>query len=45
MESPWIDVSIPEANLHDHVFQQLPKCGKKIALIDGVTEKEYSYIQ
>ena len=27
VESPWVDVSIPEANLHDHIFQQFPKYG------------------
>ena len=35
-------------NIHEffavmHVFQKFPKYGKKVALIDGVTGREYSY--
>ena len=40
---PYEDTVIPETSLYDHVFQHFPKYGKKIALIDGVTGREYSY--
>ena len=33
----------PETNLYNHIFQHFPKYGKKTALIDGVTGREYSY--
>ena len=40
---PYDDVNIPETDLYNHVFQHFPKYGKKTALIDGVTGREYSY--
>ena len=40
---PYDDVVIPKTRFYDHVFQNFPKYGKKIALIDGVTGREYSY--
>ena len=43
IKSPCIDVSLPETNLYSHIFQHFPKYGKKTALIDGVTGREYSY--
>ena len=43
VKSPCVDVSIPETNLYSHLFQRFPKYGKKTALIDGVTGREYSY--
>ena len=43
IESPCINVPLPETNLYSHVFKQFPKYGKKTALIDGVTGREYSY--
>ena len=43
IKSPWTDVSIPEANLYNHIFNRFPKYGRKTALIDGVTGREYSY--
>ncbi|XP_065902859.1 probable 4-coumarate--CoA ligase 3 isoform X2 [Dysidea avara] len=43
VRSPFKPVPIPEINLYSHVFQYFPKYGKKTALIDGVTGREYSY--
>ena len=43
VHSPHVNVPLPETNLYNHVFQQFPKYDKKIALIDGVTGREYSY--
>ena len=43
VKSPCVDVSIPETNLCSHLLQRFPKYGKKVALIDGVTGREYSY--
>ena len=43
VQSPCGNVPLPESNLYNHVFQQFPKYGKKVALIDGVTGREYSY--
>ena len=40
---PYGDTFIPESDIYSHVFQQFPKLGKKIALIDGITGREYSY--
>ncbi|XP_065907529.1 probable 4-coumarate--CoA ligase 3 isoform X2 [Dysidea avara] len=43
VRSPFKTVPIPETNFYSHVFQHFPKYGKKTALIDGVTGREYSY--
>ena len=43
VKCPYKDTDIPEINFYSHVFQQFPKYGKKVALIDGVTGREYSY--
>ena len=43
VKCPYGDTVIPETNLYSHVFQHFPKYGKKTALIDGVTGREYSY--
>ena len=43
VKCPYVDTYIPETNFYSHVFQHFPKYGKKIALIDGVTGREYSY--
>ena len=37
---PYEDTAIPEKNFYSHIFQPH---GKKTALIDGVTGREYSY--
>ena len=43
VKCPYEDTYIPETNFYSHVFQHFPKYGKKVALIDGVTGREYSY--
>ena len=43
VQSPCTDVPLPEADLYSHVFRHYPKYGKKVALVDGVTGREYSY--
>ena len=43
IKCPYEDTYIPETNFYNHVFQHFPKYGKKVALIDGVTGREYSY--
>ena len=43
LSCPYGDTEIPDANFYNHVFQHFPKYGKKTALIDGVTGREYSY--
>ena len=43
VKSPFSPVPIPETGLYSYVFQHFPKYGKKTALIDGVTGREYSY--
>ena len=40
---PYEEAFIPETDIYSHVFQHFPKYGKKTALIDGVTGREYSY--
>ena len=43
MKCPYEDTYIPESSFYNHIFQHFPKYGKKTALIDGVTGREYSY--
>jgi len=43
VKSPYEAVPIPETNFYSHVFQHFSKYGKKTALVDGVTGREYSY--
>ena len=43
VKCPFEDTIIPETNFYSHIFQHFPKYGKKIALIDGITGREYSY--
>lgn len=43
VKCPYEDTYIPDTNFYSHVFQHFPKYGKKTALIDGVTGREYSY--
>ena len=43
VQSPCIDVPLPETSLYSHVFQHFSKYGEKIALVDGITGREYSY--
>ena len=34
---------IPGIDIYTHVFQKFPEHDRKIAIIDGVTGREYSY--
>ena len=43
VQSPCTDIPLPETSLYSHVFQHFPKYGEKIALVDGITGREYSY--
>ena len=43
VKCPYEDTYIPESSFYNHVFQHFSKYGKTIALIDGVTGREYSY--
>ena len=43
VKCPYGDTYIPESSFYSHIFQHFPKYGKKTALIDGVTGREYSY--
>ena len=43
IKSPWTEVSIPETNIYTHIFNRFSKYSRNIALIDGVTGREYSY--
>ena len=47
VRSPCVSVPFPAeaSSLYSHVFQQFPKHGKKIALVDGVSGREYSYAE
>jgi len=43
VKCPYEDVVIPKTSFYNHVFQHFPKYGNRIALIDGITGREYSY--
>ena len=43
VRSPYPDVTIPDCSLYHHVFSQSDKHGTKVAIVDGVTGREYSY--
>jgi len=43
VKCPYKDVVIPKTSFYNHVFQHFPKYGKNIALIDGITGREYTY--
>ena len=43
VRSPYPDFAIPECGLYDHVFSQVDKHRRKIAIVDGITGREYSY--
>ena len=45
VRSPYPDVTIPECSLYDHVFSKVDQYGQKVAIVDGVTGREYSYSQ
>ena len=43
VRSPYPDATIPDCSLYHHVFSQSDKHGTKVAIVDGVTGREYSY--
>ena len=45
VRSPYPDVTIPECSLYEHVFSKVDQYGQKVAIVDGVTGREYSYSQ
>ena len=45
VRSPYPDVTIPECSLYDHVFSKVDQYGQKVAIVNGVTGREYSYSQ
>ena len=45
VKSPLQDVTIPETNLYNHVFQDASIFGNKIAIVNGETGREYSFAE
>ena len=45
VKSPLPDVHIPETNLYNHVFRDAASFGRKIAIINGETGREYSFAE
>ena len=45
VRSPLPDVHIPETNLYNHVFRDAASLGKKIAIVNGETGREYSFAE
>ena len=45
VKSPLLDVTIPETNLYNHVFQDASMFGNKIAIVNGETGREYSFAE
>ena len=45
VKSPLLDVTIPETNLYNHVFQYASIFGNKIAIVNGETGREYSFAE
>ena len=43
VRSPHPDVIIPEDSVYQHVFSRIGANGKKVAIVDGVTGREYTY--
>ena len=41
--SPFETVSYPEVNLYSHVFKEVLKHGSKVAIIDGLSGREYTF--
>ena len=42
VKSPFPNVHIPETNLYNHIFRDAASLGKKIAIVNGETGREYS---
>ena len=45
VKSPLPDVRVPEINLYNHVFRDAALFGKKIAIVNGETGREYSFAE
>ena len=45
VRSPLPDVHIPETNLYNHVFRDAASFGKKVAIVNGETGREYSFAE
>ena len=43
VSSPFLSVPYPKISLYKQVFKDFAKYGSRIAFVDGVTAKEYSY--
>ena len=41
--SPLPAIDLPTSTLYEHVYRDFPKHGPKIALVDGMTGREFSY--
>ena len=45
VRSPYPDANIPECSVYHHVFSQIDNHGKKTAIVDSITGREYSYTE
>ena len=45
VRSPFPDVQIPETNLYNYIFQASTSLTQKIAIINGETGREYSFLE
>ena len=43
--SPIQDVEIPEVPLYEYLFEKLNSHGDKVALVEGASERSYTYEQ
>ena len=43
VRSPYPNVQVPNASLYSHVFRDFDKFGRKIALVNGETGREFSF--
>ena len=45
IRSPFPDVHIPETNLYNYIFQDITSFAQKIAIINGETGREHSFLE
>ena len=45
VRSPFPDVLIPKINLYDYIFQNSASLAQKIAVVNGETGREYSFLE
>eukprot|EP00731_Ephydatia_muelleri_P025132 Em0017g215a len=43
VRSPYPSVPIPECGVYQHVFSQIESNGRKVAIVDGISGREYSF--